>query len=179
MAESLPRSRLLVPAASVEVALDRLAGAIQPLVHGGQLTLLGVLMGGLLPLAWLAARLDGGFLLDSCRASRYGDGTRGGVTGLLMPPASPVAGRTVLLVDDIFDEGLTLDFVRRHCLEAGAAHVLSAVLVRKRHDRCQVDWQPDFTGLEVPDGFVFGAGMDWRGQWRHLPDIHLLLEDER
>jgi hypoxanthine phosphoribosyltransferase len=155
----------------VEAAWARLAGDIQPLVAGGDLVLLGILLGGAVSLVQISSRLQGDFRMDACRVSRYGHGIRGGELRWLAPPALSLAGRDVVVVDDIFEEGWTLDFVARHCRELGARSVRTAVLVRKRHDRPVAPVVPDFVGVETGDEFLFGCGMDYQGRWRHLPAI--------
>ncbi|MCL4720648.1 MAG: hypoxanthine-guanine phosphoribosyltransferase [Gammaproteobacteria bacterium] len=167
----VPGARLLVDRQAVEAALDRLAGAIQPVVRREPCVLLGVLLGGMVPLAQLSGRLQGNFVLDACRVRRYGDAFRGGTPEWLLPPQADMRDRHVFVVDDIHDEGVTLQFVRARCLALGASRVTTTVLVRKRHDRPQTGPPPDLAGLEVGDEYVFGRGMDYRGQWRHLPDI--------
>jgi hypoxanthine phosphoribosyltransferase len=171
MAPPVPGSRLLVPRAEVDSAFTRLAVATQPLVVRDTCVLLGVLLGGLLPLAQLAARLEGDFLLDTCRIGRYGDASRGGVPQWHARPRVELRDRHVVIVDDIHDEGVTLDFLVRYCEQAGARRVTTVVLVRKRHSRPVTGRDPDIAGLEVGDEYVFGCGMDYQGHWRHLPDI--------
>jgi hypoxanthine phosphoribosyltransferase len=178
MAEPAPGltipGRILVPADQVDAAFARLAGALQPLVDAVPCTLLGLLMGGLMPLARLAGLLRGDFVLDCCRISRYGDATEGGSLEMPWAPRLPMAGRTVIIIDDIFDQGVTLEYAAAYCRSAGAARVLTAVLVSKRHRRQLTALRPDHYGLEVGDEFVFGAGMDHRQHWRHLAEIRAL-----
>lgn len=178
MAEPAPGritpGRLLVPASEVDAAFSRLASALQPLVEAGSCTLLGVLMGGLMPLARLAGLLHGDYVLDCCRISRYGDAIIGGKLEMSWAPRLPMTGNTVIIIDDIFDQGITLDFAAGYCRAAGAARVLTAVLVSKRHQRQLTGFRPDHYGLEVGDEFVFGAGMDHRQHWRHLAEIRAL-----
>ena len=158
----------------VDAAYARMSGEIQLVVSSEDCVLVGIMLGGLLPLARIAEQLDGDFLLDYCQVSRYRGGTRGGELEWLRAPRENLAGRTVVLIDDIYDEGVTLDFVSRACAEAGAGRVLSAVLVRKRHDRATGTGPPDVVGLEVDDRYVFGCGMDYRHRWRHLRAIYAL-----
>ena len=171
MVPTVPGARLLVDRAAVDTAFDRLATALQPLVEREPCVMLGVLLGGLMPLARLASQLHGDFVLDTCRVGRYGDATRGGIPKWLAQPRAELRDRHVLLVDDIYDEGLTLEFIAHHCRQAGARHVTTVVLVRKLHSRALAGVKPDVVGLEVGDEFVFGCGMDYRGHWRHLPEI--------
>ena len=83
-----------------------------------------------------------------------------------------MTGQVVLVVDDIFDEGDTLKAIVGEVRQQGAAAVYSAVLVNKRHDRKVLGLTVDFVGLEVPDRYVFGCGMDYKEYWRQLPVIY-------
>lgn len=167
----LPGARIVAAAAAVRAAWDHLAAGVQRDVDAGPCVLVGVMMGGAIPLVRIAERLRGDFLLDYCHATRYGGGTAGGEVRRVQRPHLPLEGRTVVLVDDIFDEGHTLAAIREDCLAAGAARVRIAVLARKRHGRAVAGLAPDHTGLEVPDEYVFGCGMDYRERWRHLDAI--------
>lgn len=171
MVPDVPGARLLVGRAAVDAAFDRLVLGLQTHVASEPCVLLGVLLGGLMPLARLAARLEGDFVMDTCRVGRYGDATRGGIPQWLAQPRAELRDRHVVLVDDIYDEGLTLEFIAHHCRQAGARRVTTVVLVQKVHSRAVAGVRPDIVGLEVGDEFVFGCGMDYRGHWRHLPEI--------
>jgi hypoxanthine phosphoribosyltransferase len=85
-------------------------------------------------------------------------------------------GRTVLILDDILDEGHTLQSIHRYCEEQGASKVISAVLVRKKHERCVDDELTDNVALDVDDKYVFGFGMDYDGKYRQLDSIYALNE---
>jgi hypoxanthine phosphoribosyltransferase len=175
--EPFPAATVIASAADVGRAYRRLAAQLQPSIDAADCVLLGVMMGGLIPMARLATMLEGDFAMDFCQVSRYRGDARGGALEWVQRPRLPVAGRTALIVDDIFDEGITLDYVVRACRELGAAQVVSVVLVRKRHDRVAVATRPDLVGLEVDDRYVFGCGMDYRHRWRHLPEIYALSAD--
>jgi len=112
---------------------------------------------------------------DCVQVSRYHNQTQGKRLTWKVPPGENVRGRTVLLMDDILDEGQTLEAIRVRCLEAGAAKVLIAVLTEKDTGRPK-PVQADFVGLIVPDRYVFGCGMDVYGWWRNLPAIYALNE---
>lgn len=172
-----PPATVVATEPDVERAFERIAAGLQATIQSEDCVLLGVMMGGLLPLARLSALVRGDFVMDYCQVSRYRGAIRGGKLEWLQPPRVPLDGRTVVLIDDIFDEGITLDFVVRACRDLGAARVESAVLVRKRHDRAQVDMRPDHVGLEVGDHYVFGCGMDYQHRWRQLPAIYALGDD--
>ena len=80
----------------------------------------------------------------------------------------------MLIVDDIYDIGLTLQMIEKYCVARGAASVNSAVLVRKIHDRKTTGSLPAFIGMEVEDKYIFGCGMDAYEHWRHLDEIRAL-----
>lgn len=82
----------------------------------------------------------------------------------------------MLVIDDIFDEGDTLKAIVAEVRRQGAAAVYSAVLVNKRHDRKAAGLTVDFVGLEVPDRYVFGCGMDYKEYWRNLPAIYAVRD---
>lgn len=164
-------ARVVVPCAEIEAACERLGSAVQQMVDDGNCVLLGVLLGGLLPLARLVRQLEGDFAFDTCRVARYGHGMTGGDLRWLARPEVDLHDRHVILVDDIFDEGLTLAALMHECRRAGARQTSSVVLVRKRHDRVLTAVRPDLVGVETDDEYLFGAGMDYQGRWRHLPDI--------
>lgn len=126
----------------------------------------------------LANRLDGDFALDYCRVSRYRGQMTGGELQWVQAPHLDLKDKTVIIVDDIFDEGFTLEYVADQCRARGACRVVTVVLVRKNHRRVRSTLRPDFVGLVVEDAYVFGAGMDYQHRWRHLPGIWAVDPDE-
>jgi hypoxanthine phosphoribosyltransferase len=172
-----PDAEEIISATDIAKGFDRLASGIQALVDNGNCILLGVMTGGLYPLIRLADRLQGDFLIDYCHATRYVGETRGGRLQWLETPHLSMANQTVVIVDDIFDEGLTLQAVADYCRQAGAFRVATAVMLVKERQSVADIAAPDFTtGLTVPDRYVFGCGMDIYGRWRHLPAIYALQE---
>lgn len=167
----VPGARLVAGRAEVLAAYHRLATCLAPRLSGSDSLLLGILLGGMVPLVQLAARLAADVQVEVCRVGRYGHRTRGGTPQWHAPPPAEVAGRSVVLVDDIFDAGITLEFVADYCHRQGAREVQTLVLVRKRHARPVGGLVPDHVGLEVGDEYVFGCGMDYQGHWRHLDQI--------
>ncbi|KPN20576.1 hypoxanthine-guanine phosphoribosyltransferase [Xanthomonas sp. Mitacek01] len=113
---------------------------------------------------------------DYLHATRYRGNTTGSGLAWLHRPATPLQGRRVLLVDDILDEGHTLKAVRQWVEDQGAADVRVAVLAVKDHDRLVDGIEADYVGVEVPDRYVFGYGMDFHEQGRNLPGIYALAE---
>jgi len=111
---------------------------------------------------------------DYLHATRYQGGTSGSRLAWLHRPATPMRDRNVILVDDILDEGHTLFAVQRWCEDQNAADVRIAVLAEKIHDRRIDGVEADYCGVEVPDRYVFGFGMDYHEQGRNLPAIYAL-----
>lgn len=133
-----------------------------------------VMNGGLMLTGWLTARLEFPLQLDYAHVTRYRGATRGGDLEWIARPRTLLKDRCVLLIDDIFDEGLTLASLVAACQELGARQVKTAVLVRKLHDRVKTELDPDFVGLTVPDRYVFGCGMDYKNYLRNLPAIYAI-----
>jgi hypoxanthine phosphoribosyltransferase len=113
---------------------------------------------------------------DYIEVTRYGAATRGGEIAWKVTPGVALAGRVVLVLDDVLDEGRTLAAIRENLLAAGAARVLSAVLVEKEIGRAKPA-TADFVGVRLPNRYLFGCGMDVSGAWRNLPEIYGMKEE--
>jgi hypoxanthine phosphoribosyltransferase len=174
----LQEADCLHPAEEVEAALTKMAGEIGAVLEGKNPLVFCVMNGGLFVTGKLAERLPFALELDYLHATRYGSATSGGTLQWKVRPDRTLKGRTVLLVDDILDEGVTLAELIRFCREEGAAEVYTAVLVDKIHDRKAAEVKADFVGLEVADRFLFGCGMDISGYWRNLPALYAMKENE-
>lgn len=172
----LARADLIHPAAAVAAAISRVAGEISRCLRDKRPLLLCVMKGGVPFAGQLLTRLDFPLDFDYVDVGRYGQATAGGVLTWRVEPSLPITGRTLLMVDDILDEGVTLATIRERLLQSGAGEVLTAVLADKLHGRAK-PLRADFVALTVPDRFVFGYGMDARGAWRNLPAIYALRED--
>ena len=172
----LRRSECLYDAAAIEAAIIDMAARMNRDLAGQDPLLLCVMNGGLVPTGRLLPHLDGPLRVDYLHATRYRDTTQGHGLEWQRTPQRSLRGETVVIIDDILDEGYTLEAVMAHCREAGARAVHTAVLTRKQHDR-GVDLQADWVGLEVPDRYVFGAGMDYRGYWRNAAGIYAAPEE--
>ena len=168
----LCEAELLCPPEQIEAALDRLAVAITARLEGRDPLVLMVMNGAFVTAARLLSRLRFPLRVGYLHATRYRSGTRGGEINWIAPPRPAVTGQVVLVVDDIYDEGDTLKAILDEVRQQGAAAVCSAVLVNKRHDRKVSGLTVDFIGLEVPDRYVFGCGMDYKEYWRQLPVIY-------
>ena len=170
----LKNSTLLASREEVAAAVDRMAAEIN--AHYGQqpLILLIVMTGAVMPAAWLASRLTMPLQMDFIHATRYSGCTEGGEIEFRVPPRLNLEGHDVLIVDDIYDIGLTLEMIENYCVSRQARSVNSAVLVRKIHDRPTTGKLPRFIGLDVEDKYIFGCGMDAYEYWRQLDEIRAL-----
>lgn len=168
----LREAELLCTPEQIEAALERMAVAIAGRLAGSDPLVLMVMNGGFVTAAGLLSRLQFPLRVGYLHATRYRSGTRGGEIDWIAPPRPAVAGQVVLVVDDIFDEGDTLKAILDELHRRGAAAVYSAILVNKRHERKAPGLIVDFVGLEVPDRYVFGCGMDYKEYWRQLPAIY-------
>jgi hypoxanthine phosphoribosyltransferase len=172
LADALARADRVHDVDVLERAIAQVAAAIDRTLAGESAIFLTVMQGALPFAGQLATAIEAPLDFDYVHATRYRGNTSGGELAWIKRPALSFAGRTVLLVDDILDEGHTLKAIRDFCIEEGAARVLVAVLCEKRHTRRVPDIAADFCGVEVPDRYVFGYGMDYHEQGRNLPAIY-------
>jgi hypoxanthine phosphoribosyltransferase len=137
-----------------------------------------VMIGGLIPLGNLLPRLDFALEVDYVHATRYRGDIRGGDLHWIVRPRVELQGRTVLIVDDILDGGVTLAAICREIKAMGAAEVQTAVLVDKHHKRDEHGLEKaDFVALEVDDHYVFGYGMDYNEYLRNAPGIFVVAPE--
>lgn len=172
-ADLITASEVIADAHTVQASLDRLGRDITAVLHERFPLVLPVMGGAVVFAGQLLPRLIFPLEFDYLHVTRYRGKTQGGTIEWRVLPGQSVAGRTVLVLDDILDEGETLAAVRQKLQEMGAAKIYTAVLADKQIPR-QKPIQADFVGLQVPDRFVFGCGMDAYGLWRNLPEIRAL-----
>ncbi|MCL2346029.1 MAG: hypoxanthine-guanine phosphoribosyltransferase [Desulfobulbus sp.] len=172
----LANAELIYPETTIQTAITELAGRVSERLAGKNPLVLCVMSGGVVFCGHLLPKLAFPLDFDYLHATRYGPETQGGKISWRMAPWTSVKGRSVLVVDDILDEGVTLTAVRESLLRLGAAEVLLAVLVDKQNGK-KKPIAADFVGLTVPDRFVFGFGMDVDGTWRNLPAIYAMKEE--
>ena len=166
------RATCLYNERAVEEVIDGLAENISAALADKNPIVLTVMNGGLIFAAKLATRMNFPLQMDYLHASRYRDRTRGSDLEWKHYPETELADRTVLIVDDILDEGDTLAAIIDYVKEQDAAEVYSAVLVNKMHDRKTDGVRADFVGLEIEDHYLYGYGMDYRGYLRNAPGIY-------
>ena len=179
LADALKHSDVIHDRMAIETAIAKMSVRIRNDYAGSVPVYLTVMHGGLPFAAQLALELGARGLdleFDYLHATRYSGATSGGTLHWKHRPATPLRGRRVLLVDDIVDEGHTLNEVRAWCRSEGATDVRIAALAVKAHNRCVPGLVADYAGLVVPDRYVYGYGMDYHEQGRNLPAIYALQE---
>ncbi len=164
-------ARRLYTARDVARALDKMAAKLEPRLEHANPVVLAVMHGGAFTALELCKRFRFAYELDYVHVTRYGNETRGGRVVWRVRPRRALAGRTVLVVDDILDRGKTLRALGAELERIGVEERLSAVLVVKRLAGKR---RPSVTvaGLRVDDVYVFGSGMDYQGYWRGLGGVY-------
>lgn len=148
-----------------------MASEINETLDGTDPLVVCVMTGGVVPFGRILPRLQFPLQIDYVHATRYGKKLQGGQLQWLSGPHQDSRERVVLLIDDILDEGATLAGIEARYRADGAREVYKAVLVVKNRRRTH-DVKVEFAGLEVPDRYVFGCGMDYKGYLRNVPGIY-------
>ena len=162
----------------IEQALDRLAEEISNDLAESNPVFLCVVIGGIIPMGNLLPRLDFPLEVDYIHATRYRGNTTGGEIFWKVTPSASLKGRTVVVVDDILDEGNTLAAIIKFCKAEGAENIHSVVLVDKKKKRSTDGLQKaDYVGLEVEDRYVYGYGLDYNEYLRNAPGIFAVAKE--
>ena len=176
--EILANTECLYDADQVSSALDKIANDIQQKYWDKNPLVFCVMKGGAFTACALLQRLQFPLEFDFMQVTRYRDTTHGGKTDWRVKPKVEIAGRYVLIIDDILDEGLTLQEIVNYCRAKGAASVELAVLVYKKHNRNQTGIKAEYTALEISDRYVIGCGMDYQGYFRNINGVHAIKDQE-
>ncbi|WP_408641576.1 hypoxanthine-guanine phosphoribosyltransferase [Sideroxyarcus emersonii] len=155
----------------VQAAVRRVAHEINATLADQHPLVLSVMGGAVVFTGQLLPLLDFPLDFDYLHVSRYGNGKQGGELHWKVAPRENVRNKVVLVVDDILDEGETLQAIRQRVMELGASSFYSAVFADKENGKSK-PIRADFVGMALPDRFVFGYGMDIHGAWRNLPAIY-------
>jgi len=164
-------AELICPAEEVQAALQRLAQEISAELGDRHPLVLSVMGGAVVFSGQLLPLLEFPLDFDYIHASRYGSQTQGGQLEWKVLPKENVAGRAVLVLDDILDEGHTLAAIRDKVMALGATAFYSAVFADKEIGK-EKPIQANFAGIRLPNRYVFGFGMDVHGAWRNLPAVY-------
>lgn len=162
---------LLLSRSEIESRVTALADELRAELDGRPTTFVGILDGALFFLTDLIRALAMDVRIDFLRLTSYGGGMESGDLRMLSGLTWNVAGREVVIVDDILDTGKTISFAERYLKDQGAAGVRSVLLLAK--ERARFSNPPrSYIGFNIPDRFVIGYGLDWDGRFRHLPEIY-------
>lgn len=164
----------------VEAAMDKMAEQMRAVVSSENPIFLAVVVGGMIPMGHLLMRLDFPLEVDYIHATRFRGETKGDALEWKALPTSNLKDRTVVVVDDILDSGITMGAVVNYCKEQGARKVFSATLVDKKGARKPEGLQTaDFIGLEVENRYVFGYGLDYKEYLRNAPGIYIVAPEHQ
>jgi len=169
--------KILVTEQQIQDAIAKVAADIMEREKGRPLTVIAIMTGSIVFLADLMRKLDMPMRVGVVQTSSYRGGTKRGALTINSDMMLDVEGRDVLLVDDIFDTGHTLNEVIAMVDELGPRSIRSAVLLLKR-GRQEVKMRPDYVGFEIPDEFVVGYGLDYRDMYRNLPHLAALEDSD-
>lgn len=173
----LRQSECLITAAEINSAYDRLAAQLNLHYAGLNPIVMVVMNGGLIPAGQLLTKLTFFHRMEYLHATRYRANEGSQELVWKMRPNADLANEHVLLIDDIFDEGITLKAVVDELQAQQPKTLKTCVLLNKIHDRKVPDFSIDFVGTDVIDRYIYGCGMDYHGYLRHLPGIYALKEN--
>ncbi|MFT4607106.1 MAG: hypoxanthine phosphoribosyltransferase [Urechidicola sp.] len=169
-------AELLFDQSSVEVAIADLASTVENQCKDDFPLVLCVMNGGLYLTGQLLRHWDFPLTVDYVHATRYRLATLGKDVLWKAYPQNEIKDRNIIIVDDIFDQGYTLEEIKSYCSKQGANSITSVFLIRKTHERKKADIEPGYVGLECGDRYVYGAGMDLNSHFRNLSSIYFVEE---
>jgi hypoxanthine phosphoribosyltransferase len=175
----LEKAECLYSQSELDEALDRMAKEITHQLKDTNPLVLCVMTGALIPTAHLVTRLHFPLEIDYLHVTRYRGTTRGGDLHWLVEPRQSLKDRTILVVDDIMDGGLTLAAIIDYCRQAKAKDIYTAVMVSKKRSREPgVQFEPDYVGVHTDDKYLFGFGLDYKEYLRNIPGIYAVTTEE-
>ncbi len=165
---------VLIPHAQIQARVAELGAQISADYSGKDLTVIGILKGSVLFMADLIRAISMPLAIDFMAVTSYGASTTSsGNVRILKDLDSSITGRHLLIVEDIIDSGLTMQYLLNNLASRGAASLRVCTLLDKPERRL-TDVRADYTGFAVPNEFVVGYGLDYNQMYRNLPDIGVL-----
>lgn len=168
-------AEMLYSEQAVSEAISTVAALINADYQQDYPTVLSVMNGAVFFVGQLTPQLTFPLMLDYVHATRYQNGVEGKEVNWVMRPKNSLKDASVLILDDILDEGHTLKAIVDTCYSLGAKQVKVAVLVEKELGKTK-PLMADYVGIKVPNRYIFGCGMDIHGWWRNLPAIYALKQ---
>ena len=177
--EIMDNAECLYNTEQVLASIDQMAAAMTEKLADTNPIILSVMTGAMIVTGHLAVRLQFPLEMDYIHATRYRGAMRGGDLHWLVEPRIDLKDRTIVVVDDILDGGLTLAAIIDYCRQAEAKEVYTAVLVDKHRIREPgVNFTPDFVGMTTEDKFLFGFGLDYEEYLRNAPGIYAVTNTD-
>ena len=171
------RVAVLIEEEEIRKRVQELGRRITRDYQGSDLTLIAVLKGAFVFMSDLARHIDLPLTVDFLGLSSYGDKTEtSGVVRITSDLTQPVKGRDVLIVEDIVDSGLTMDFLTKN-MKTRLPRSIKVCTFLDKPARRRVHIDVDYVGFTIEDKFVVGYGMDYRGLYRNLPFLGVLEQD--
>ena len=172
------RIRVLLTEEEVDRRINEMAAKISEEYEGRQIHLICILKGGVFFTCELAKRLTVPVSLDFMSVSSYGAGTESsGVVRILKDLDEPLAGKDVLIVEDIIDSGRTLAYLIEVLKQRGPKSIRLCTLLDKPERRVKKQVTVDYTCFTIPDEFVVGYGLDYDQKYRNLPYIGVVEQE--
>ena len=169
-------SDLVFSSSQIKTAVETIGLELEKIIYQKNPVMLCVMNGGLMFTADLMRSIDSDVRLDYLHVARYLDKTVGGSLHWHKEPRLSLQNQIVVIADDIYDEGYTMEELVSYCKKHGAREVITVVLLLKNKPSRHTDLKPDLFGLRVEDRYVFGYGMDYQGHLRNVPDIYAITE---
>lgn len=167
-------AKVLLSAEEIDQRLGEMAADIDRDYQDKDLLIIGVLKGAIMAMADLSRKISVPLAMDWMAVSSYGSGTKSsGVVRILKDLDTDIAGRHVLIVEDIIDSGLTLSWLVANLSSRNPASVRIATVLRKP-EAARVDIDVAYVGFDIPNEFVVGYGLDYAENYRHLPFVGTL-----
>ncbi len=167
------KSSVIYSEIEIKTVIKNIADQVNQTIKTDELYVLCVMNGALIFAGQLLPRLEKNIQYSYIHATRYAASLTGGPIHWLVKPPIDIKGKTVLILDDILDEGITLREIAATCLAMKAKAIYTAVLFDKEITK-EKSYFPNFIGLKVPNRFVFGYGLDCKGLGRNLPHLYAL-----
>lgn len=169
----MPEKHLVISHNDIKRRVQVLGREIAQAYQGRNLVVIGILNGSFVFLADLIRQIDLELKVDFLRVASYGNAESPSELRFVKDIELPVAGRDVLVVEDIIDTGKTINYIKKYLSGKQPNSIKICTLIDKR-ERREVEITADYTGFEVKQGFLVGYGLDYAEQYRNLPDIYHL-----
>ncbi len=168
--------RLLVSSAKIRESVIRMADQMSKDLHGRNVIFLGILNGAFMFVSDLIRRIDFECQISFLKLATYEGSSSSGSIKRLIGLDEDISDKTVVILEDIIDTGFTIDNILKQLKGYGPGDIKIAALLFKpgSFDR---DSKPHYIGIEIPDNFVAGYGLDYKGYGRNLKDIYVMTDD--